>query len=627
MKTFKILIALAGATLLLAATANTQAQFTLLHSFAGPPDDGSQPSYNSLTLSGSTLYGMTSSGGSSYGGTIFKIDTNGTGHTVLHNFTYSDGNPFGSLTLAGSTLYGMTQYGGSSGIGTIFKIGTDGSGYTNLHSFAGGAGGGSLPWGSLTLSGSTLYGMTEYGGSSNSGVVFQVNTDGTGFELLHSFAGSTGDGAAPLSTLTLSGSTLYGMTFYGRGIEGGTIFKINTDGTGYTNLHIFTGSTSDGSNPYGSLTLAGSTLYGMTLYGGSTYGGTVFKINTDGNGYTNLHSFVGGDSDGRNPFGSLTLSGSTLYGMTCNGGISNNGTVFQVNADGTGFQLLHSFVGGTGDGRMPEGSLTLSNSTLYGMAYYGGTSNLGVIFSLTLPPPSPPVIDSVTVSNALATVGGNTIVAAGDNLGFTVNAHPANSLSYRWDFGDGSNTAWSLLNTATHAYSTASNCSPYTVTATVSNETASVSSNLPIIVACQLTVTKLQVKVNLNPAKSNADNCKLTGTLALEPGFSVTNKAVTVDIGGAQVSFTLNAKGRGTSAPHTCKLSYNKKTKLWTFTATLKKGSWATPWSAHGLANVTTPKSGVTVTLPVMLVIGDEVFADEKSLLYKATAGRSGSAK
>jgi uncharacterized repeat protein (TIGR03803 family) len=618
MKTPRNLIALAGATLLLAATTNTQAQFTLLHSFAGPPDDGSQPGFSALTLSGSALYGMTFYGGSTDGGTIFKINTNGSGYTNLYNFTSSasDGrNPLGSLTLSGSTLYGMTFYGDSSSDGTVFRVNTDGSGYTNLHSFVGGASDGIWPYGSLTLSGSTLYGMTAGGGSSDGGTIFKINTDGSGYTNLHSFVGGASDGSQPRGSLALSGSTLYGMTYQGGSSNWGTIFKINTDGSGYTNLHSFVGGDSDGREPWGSLTLSGSTLYGMTMYGGGV--GTIFKINTDGSGYTNLHLFA----DGTCPYGSLTLSGSTLYGMTGYGGSSNYGTVFRMNTDGSGYTNLHSFVGGDSDGREPRGSLMLSDSTLYGMTYSGGSSNLGVIFSLTLP--SPPVIDSVAISNALATVGGNTIVAAGDILGFTADAHPTDSLSYRWDFGDGSHTEWSSLNTATHTYSPLSNCGPYTVTATVSNETASVSTNLPIIVACQLTVTKLQAKVNFNPAKSNADSCKLTGTLALEPGFSVTNKAVTVDIGGAQVSFTLDAKGRGTSAPHTCKLSYNKKTGLWTFTATLKKGSWA----AHGLANVTTPKAGVTVTLPVILVIGDEVFANEKSLLYKATAGRSGSAK
>jgi hypothetical protein len=141
-----------------------------------------------------------------------------------------------------------------------------------------------------------------------------------------------------------------------------------------------------------------------------------------------------------------------------------------------------------------------------------------------------------------------------------------------------------------------------------------------------LTITKETAKLNF--AKTNSDSCTLTGALSLAPGFSVTNKAVTVDIGGAQASFTLDAKGRGTTPPNTCKLSYKKKTGLWTYTAKLKNGSWATQWETYGLSNVTTTaKAGVSVTLPVVLEIGDETFAGEKTLLYKAKAGKSGSAK
>ena len=45
-------------------------------------------------LSGSTLYGTTDDGGSSDDGTVFKVNTDGTGYTVLKNFTGSDGaNP------------------------------------------------------------------------------------------------------------------------------------------------------------------------------------------------------------------------------------------------------------------------------------------------------------------------------------------------------------------------------------------------------------------------------------------------------------------------------------------------------------------------------------------------------
>ena len=51
-----------------------------------------------------------------------------------------------------------------------------------------------------------------------------------------------------------------------------------------------------------------------------------------------------------------------------------------------GITLLHEFAGG--DGIWPTGSLTLSGSTLYGMTEHGGDYNQGVIFALTIPEPS-----------------------------------------------------------------------------------------------------------------------------------------------------------------------------------------------------------------------------------------------
>jgi hypothetical protein len=42
----------------------------------------------------------------------------------------------------------------------------------------------------------------------------------------------------------------------------------------------------------------------------------VFRVNMDGNGYTDLHSFAAGAGDGAYPWGSLTLANGTLYGMT-----------------------------------------------------------------------------------------------------------------------------------------------------------------------------------------------------------------------------------------------------------------------------------------------------------------------
>ena len=64
--------------------------------------------------------------------------------------------------MSGSTLYGTTQNGGN-GAGVIFAVNTDGTGYTNLYSFnAAGGGDGHNPYAGLVLSGSTLYGTTSW---------------------------------------------------------------------------------------------------------------------------------------------------------------------------------------------------------------------------------------------------------------------------------------------------------------------------------------------------------------------------------------------------------------------------------------------------------------------------------
>jgi len=140
----------------------------------------------------------------------------------------------------------------------------------------------------------------------------------------------------------------------------------------------------DGANPMGGLVLSNNILYGTAAAGGSWGAGTVFAVNTDGTGFSVLHSFTGG-SDGNRPDGELILSGNTLYGTGYSGASSGLGTVFAVNTDGTGFTNLYDFTGGS-DGANPVGGLIISSNTLHGTARYGGTSGNGTVFSLSLPP-------------------------------------------------------------------------------------------------------------------------------------------------------------------------------------------------------------------------------------------------
>src|SRR6478736_1642977 len=67
-----------------------------------------------------------------------------------------------------------------------------------------------------------------------------------------------------------------------------------------------------GVGPQG-LTLAGSTLYGTAHSGGVSNAGTIFRVNTDGSGAAPLHQFLGYPTDGANPKAALILSGSRLF--------------------------------------------------------------------------------------------------------------------------------------------------------------------------------------------------------------------------------------------------------------------------------------------------------------------------
>ena len=442
------------------ATAQT---FTTLHSFTDGTgsfpyvtnSDGANP-FGKLLLSGDTLYGTAITGGSSGNGTVFKINTNGSGFDNLYSFTGgNDGaNPEAGLVLSGNTLYGAADHGGLSD-GTVFAINTNGTSFRNLHSFALASDGGE-PVGELILSGNTLYGTTIRGGGS-AGTIFALNTDGTGFtKLNNSFFDN--EAANPEAGVILSGNTLFGTTYQG-GIGYGIVFAVNSDGTGFTNLHTFSvatsGTNSDGEQPHASLILSSNRLFGTTQHGGIGGNGTVFALNTNGTGFTTLHSFAANldpfpsliNNDGANPQASLILSGNTLYGTTPNGGSSGYGSVFAVGTDGISFTTLYTFTATTTNssgsytnsaGLNPDSGLIFSGNILYGTARHGGSSGNGTLFALI------PNFVQVTASPATGPAPLTVHFSAPsiDNLGNTIT-------NWSWHFDDGST---STLQNPSHTY-------------------------------------------------------------------------------------------------------------------------------------------------------------------------------
>ena len=101
------------------------------------------------------------------------------------------------------------------------------------------------------------------------------------------------------------------------------MFAVNTDGTGFTNLYSFTARRSDYTNSDGAQPVCRIDFIGQHPVWDGTATAAVramarcSSVNTDGTGFTTLHSFTHrrlANSDGAEPYAGLILSGNTLYG-------------------------------------------------------------------------------------------------------------------------------------------------------------------------------------------------------------------------------------------------------------------------------------------------------------------------
>ena len=427
-----LLLALTAAFGLMPVERITAQIFLPLHGF-DPNTDGYFVQ-SPLTLSSNTLYGTISSGGIPGYGEIFKVNTDGSGFVNIYNFTSTSATnnggalPNAGMVISSNALYGTAQQGGSYGVGLVFKVNTDGTGFTNVFNFSFNVAypdDGGTPNCGLVLSGNTLYGTAAQGGSNSYGSVFKVNTDGTGFKTLHSFARipnhayTNSDGVFPFGELVLSGDTLYGVCNAGGAYGSGTVFRVNTNGTGFTNLYNYTGINGVGGVAPG-LTLSNNILYGTQTGGGTWTNGMIFAVNTDGTGFRVLYNFGPAssdpssgnhytNSDGIGPNGGLVLVGGMLYGMAYGGGLAGAGTLFAVNTNGTGFTNLYNFTGD--NGANPVGGMILSGNILYGTTWVGsGNGVYGLSFA-------PPLAINLSGTNVVLTWPTNVISFSASGLG------------------------------------------------------------------------------------------------------------------------------------------------------------------------------------------------------------------
>ena len=217
----------------------------------GGASNGSLIMDSAGNLYGTTLEGGASGLGVTFkfspapaGGTCSRTQFQGNGwcETVLHSFAGhpNDGNqPSGNLIFdRAGNLYGTTStglQGTDSGFGGVYKLTKSGQ-ITWLHSFLGGTDGFGPQGGVVFDNAGNLYGTTVAGGVGSNGIVFELKPPAQGTttwieDILYSFTGGP-DGGQPLASPILDAvGNLYGTTItdgVNSGTTGGVVFKLTT---------------------------------------------------------------------------------------------------------------------------------------------------------------------------------------------------------------------------------------------------------------------------------------------------------------------------------------------------------------------------------------------------------------
>jgi Secretion system C-terminal sorting domain len=274
-------------------------------------------------------------------------------------------------------LWGMTPVGGSTGGGVVFNINKDGSDFEVVHDFTTPFAGRDPLYTKLLGIGDKLYGLTQKGGSHDAGVLFEYTPQTGAYEVKVSF--NEENGKYPTGSLMLgSDGYVYGITFHV-----GTIFRYDPETEVLTTLYRF--QYPNGYAGFGGLVEGPDRiLYGMGR-DGVLEEGTLFSFDLNNLEYTLLHRLS--YSDGTRPTGDLLLaSNGKLYGLAPKGGLNGFGTLFEYDIQADQFTKKYDFYVNEGPfvtpGAQPYGSLIeLPNGNLCGLTYGGGEDyHSGVLF-------------------------------------------------------------------------------------------------------------------------------------------------------------------------------------------------------------------------------------------------------
>jgi uncharacterized repeat protein (TIGR03803 family) len=224
-------------------------------------------------------------------------------------------------------------------------------------------------------------------------------------------------GNTPKAAVTFDSSgDLYGTTFAGGTSRDGILFEIPKGRKSAITIASFDGT--NGEEPVAAVTFDSSgDLYGTTLAGGISGEGTVFEIAKGSTSLTTIASFDG--TNGEEPAAAVTFDSSgNMYGTTEDGGADGDGTVFEIPKGSTSLTTLASFNGT--NGANPTASLTIdSNGNLYGTTEAGGAGEVGTVFEIPKSNTSLTTLASFDITEGGGPSSAVTLDSNGDLFGTT----------------------------------------------------------------------------------------------------------------------------------------------------------------------------------------------------------------
>lgn len=308
-----------------------------------------------------------------------------------------------NLNAQNAMLYGMTQNGGADSLGAIVGYNINTGTESLLWSFGKDTDGQS-PTGSLVYcpQNGLLYGLTVSGGSHQLGAIIAFNPATDSEYVAWSLGRSSNGVSGTYGDLVWDASTqlFYGMSFGGGNHNTGTVFAFDPANDSIREIWYF-GYGPGPSLPYGNLVLDPNNglYYGMSTEGGITDDGAILTLNPATDTVSRVFSFNDGQG-GETPNGSLVWSASTnlFYGMTSAGGTDSLGVLFSFNPADSTETTLHNFGFGN-DAAGPLGNLIYNENAglYYGLSLNGGANNTGAVFSFD------PNTDSVMVLYSFGT--------------------------------------------------------------------------------------------------------------------------------------------------------------------------------------------------------------------------------